>query len=789
MLIILIPNTITNHGFFLYAGDYAFQEIPFYYHASDYVKNNTIGWDWQTDLGSDFLTSYGFYLIGSVFFWIVSRLSGMTVVYAMPVMLAFKTAVGALGAYLYISRYVKKEEAVFIGAYMYAFSGFQMTSLVFNHFHDVTALFPFLLLSFDLLVTENKKVFFAIMVAVTAATNYFFFFGIAVFVIIYYVVRCTVKDFIFSIKNFFNIVLEAIIGVSCAAIILVPTVLLLHSSERVGETLYGVDLVSYNDNTIIPKILQSLFLIPDPSSGGMLFKSQDNTHNWASISLYLPLFTITGVAAFLKTNKKSWVSCILKVCIIIALVPGLNSIFSMFNSSYYARWYYMPVLIMCLATAKSLESGYDLSIGIKTEAAALVILAVIFCLPNKVIKQSERLSVALGKKENIETEIKWFKFSDTPVLFWQCMAFSVIFLLVIFVYEHERKKPGTLKKISAVLVALNIINFIIFINSTISETRFDSEEVHDSFIAYEPQINDDDIYRIAHASSNSNVNYGMVWDYMNAGCFNSVEANEINDFYYNVKGIKRNMMSSYESEDYPAYSLLSVKYIFNLSTGDDLNVEIKPVKLPGCSLYDKQQCYYIYKNDCYIPFGFMYDYCIDDKTLEGYLDENITENKYQYKQFAMLRALVLDNEDIDEYRDYIKPLPASMLEDLDEETYYSDCEDRRSESCSSFEYDSKGYHAQINTDRKGLVFFSVPCSEGWNAKVNGADVKVIKAHYGLTAVTVEPGENDIEFFYETPGLAEGKKISFVSLSVLVIYSLAVVIQYRRRETVRKAAEV
>ncbi|MBQ5988024.1 MAG: YfhO family protein [Oscillospiraceae bacterium] len=180
MIIILLPNVLSNHGLFLYAGDYAFQEIPFYYHASDYVKNNVIGWDWQTDLGSDFLTSYSFYLFGSLFFWILSRLSGMAVVYAMPVMIAFKTAVGALGAYLYIARYVKKEEAVFIGAYMYAFSGFQMTSLIFNHFHDVTALFPFLLLSFDLLVTENKKVFFAVMVAITALTNYFFFFGMVV---------------------------------------------------------------------------------------------------------------------------------------------------------------------------------------------------------------------------------------------------------------------------------------------------------------------------------------------------------------------------------------------------------------------------------------------------------------------------------------------------------------------------------------------------------------------------------------------------------------------------------
>ena len=38
-----------------------------------------------------------------------------------------------------------------------------------------------------------------------------------------------------------------------------------------------------------------------------------------------------------------------------ALVPGLNSMFYAMNSSYYARWYYMPVLIMCAVTIYGLE--------------------------------------------------------------------------------------------------------------------------------------------------------------------------------------------------------------------------------------------------------------------------------------------------------------------------------------------------------------------------------------------------------------------------------------------------
>ena len=194
-----------------------------------------------------------------------------------------------------------------------------------------------------------------------------------------------------------------------------------------------------------------------------------------------------------------------------------------------------------------------------------------------------------------------------------------------------------------------------------------------------------------------------------------------------------------------------------------MNVEFTNVNLKGCSLYDKQGPYYIYKNDNFVPMGFMYDYCIDDVTLENYLDETILEeDRYQYKKLIMMRALVLTEEDKEKYSAYISDIPEEMLELLDENTYAGDCTDRSAQSCSYFEYNSKGYKADISCEKSGLLYFSVPCSEGWTAKVNGRTVDIIKAHYGLTAVPVEQGDNHIEFVYETPGLRTGIIISAVS---------------------------
>ncbi len=768
MMLIMLPNIIENNGVYIFADDYFAQQIPFYIHASDIINHYGIGWDWYTDLGNDFITSYSFYLSGSIFFWMISWITGKAIIYVMPVMLAAKTAIGACGAFAYIKRYVKSEQAAFIGAFLYAFSGFQLTVMVYNHFHDVTALFPFLLLSFDLLVVENKKGMFSLMAGITAITNYYFFVGIVIWIILYYIIKCIKRDFVFSIKSFISILTESVIGTGLSAIILLPTFLLLSGAERVNDTLSGIYLLSYEDYTIIPKLIQSIFIMPDPLSGAVLFRSPDGLNTWTIVSLYLPLFSIVAVVVYVKNNSKDWISTILKVCFVIMLIPALNSAFSLFNTHYYARWFFMPVLIMCLSTAKAIDNNYDLEFGIKAEAIGVCVLSVVACLPDKAYVESGDLSVSA----QTDKSVKFFSMSPVPEVFWQYIAFALISLLFVWIYNHEKNKDRKiLKKISAVMVVFVIITYSVHINNAVFQLTVDGNELYNASVGFSPEIDDQSAFRTFH-TNNNDCNFSMIWGYMNAGCYHSVEANESDEFYYQVQGNKRLWHSDYYSKDYPVLGLLSVKYVFNAATDDDLNVEFVQFRLNGWSLYDKQGMYYIYKNDHFVPFGFMYDYCISDNELERYLNENVDEeSKYQYKKLAMMRALVLDQSDAEKYKDYIESIPENMLDGLDENTYFSDCDDRKAESCYSFEYDSKGYRAKINTERKGLVYFSVPCSDGWTATVNGKDVEIIKVHYGLSAVAVEEGNNNIEFVYKTPGLKEGEFISGMSLLIFVIYTL------------------
>lgn len=174
LLLVILPIIIADGGYYIYYGDYNSQQIPFYNLANDAVRSGSFGWNWYTDLGVNFIGSYAFYLLGSPFFWLSVILPRSWVTFAMPVLLCMKHGIASLTAYAYIRRFVRNPNAALIGGMLYAFSGFQLFNIFFNHFQDVTAFFPLLLIAMEELVNQNRRGVFALSVALLAIINYFF---------------------------------------------------------------------------------------------------------------------------------------------------------------------------------------------------------------------------------------------------------------------------------------------------------------------------------------------------------------------------------------------------------------------------------------------------------------------------------------------------------------------------------------------------------------------------------------------------------------------------------------
>lgn len=242
--------------------------------------------------------------------------------------------------------------------------------------------------------------------------------------------------------------------------------------------------------------------------------------------------------------------------------------------------------------------------------------------------------------------------------------------------------------------------------------------------------------------------------------FQSTVPSSIMEFYPKVD-VKRDVASRAETDKYTLRGLFSVKYFFDKVYLDKKEEYTYKCELPGFSYKNTQNGFYVYENDYYIPMGFTYDYFMTEEQAENHTKQTVER--------SLLRTLILSEEDAEKYGDVISEVTPEMLRGLDESEYISDCLEKQKNACSEFSYNSEGFNAEINLDKSKLLFFSVPYDKGWQACVNGKPAEIIKANYGFMAVKCEPGENEITFEYQTPGLKEGMFISIGGIILLIGY--------------------
>ena len=127
-----LPYMIFSEGYFTFYGDFNVQQIPFYKECHAAIKSGNIFWNWNTDLGANFIGSYSFYLLGSPFFWLTIPFPNSFVPYLMGPLLILKFGCAALTAYFYIRRFTRTPDAAMLGGLLYAFSGFSVYNIFFN---------------------------------------------------------------------------------------------------------------------------------------------------------------------------------------------------------------------------------------------------------------------------------------------------------------------------------------------------------------------------------------------------------------------------------------------------------------------------------------------------------------------------------------------------------------------------------------------------------------------------------------------------------------------------------
>ena len=768
--VFFVPFYILDGGFFHYAGDFNSQQISFYRYMNGFVKGagypdsafagaprNTFSW--ATDLGSGVMNAYSFYLYGSPFFWLSVLLPQSWLPYMMVPLLVLKFGVAGGGAYLYLRRYVKNANYAVLGACLYALSGFAVYNVFFNHFVDVVALFPYLLWALDEAIYEDRHGLFAFWVAVNLLNNYFFFVGQVIFLCIYFVCKLTAKDFRLTARKFGHLLWESVLGVAMGCLLLFPAVLSLLQNPRTIDLSSGWGFLTYAKVQQYLAILLSWILPPD--SPYLTSVWSEGVIKWTSMTAYLPLCSLAGAMAYWRSRKADSKKRIVAVCAVCALVPVLNSAFYALNSSYYARWYYMPTLILAAMTVNALEDP-DVDLDAPARGIGWIMLAT--------------LVFAVVPVRDDTTETWSFGVLKNPEQFFVVLGFGLLGLMLYRVLCSKWRQDSRFaqRMTAAVLVFACAFTMVHIGIGKFGQWHTDSDLVEQdtNALLLKNDLPEGD-YRIDTYKIHDNI--GMWLDKSCLQYFGSTAAPSILSFYPGL-GVKRDVRSEPEITNYALRGLLSVEYLI---TTPEKRESFEDEADAGWTYLADVDGYTLYHNDNYVPMGFTYDYYVTEATYQTSI-KTLRSN-------LLMRALVLTDEDVAQYGKYLTELSEDMLNDLHYDSYTQDCADRRAHSCSVFQMNNAGFHAEITLEKQNLVFFSVPYDDGFTAYVNGEKTDILQVDEGLMAVLCPAGASSIDFVYQAAGLSASRVVTAVAIPVWVVY-VACFVRRKRRNTGAPAEE-
>lgn len=779
--LLFLPFLIYDRGYFIYYGDFNVQQIPFYRMAHDAVRSGDVFWNWNTDLGANFIGSYSFYLLGSPFFWLTVPFPSEAVPYLMAPLLMLKLSLASLFAYAFLRRFVRPELAVF-GGLLYAFSGFSVYNIFFNHFHEAILYFPLMLLGMERYMKDGKRGLFAIAVFLSALSNYYFFIGQAFFLLIYWVIRMRSGDWKCSFGKFFWLFFEAVIGTAMAGIFLLPSYLAVIQNPRTENLIGGWDALIYSRPQRFFDIIHSFFFPQDIPARPNFFPDADN--KWASMSAWLPVFGCTGAIAYFQSRRhRDWLHRLLIVCVFCALIPGLNAMFQLFNSMYYARWFYMMVLMLVLATVLSFEQAeetpvnwrraFGWSFGVTAAFALFIGLMPASWKPDE---ETEKLSLGL---------------MEYPERFWIFVIIAAVSLalavLLVLLHRHEPERFAVWTTVTIMVVSLVYGWYLLGLGK--ANSNYTSDFVIDYAIE-QPSFDLPDSGAVCRVDVNNGMdNLGMFWGMPTIQAFHSIVPGSVTEFYESI-GVDRGVASRPSNSHYAIRSLLSVRWLFEFANedgkeywDDSKTFEKDTVTvMPDWEYTGIQNGFRMYENENYIPLGFTYDAYI---TRSAY-----NELSDLQRELVMLKALVV--EDADEMAAAALLPPLSPDQQYTRIDFAADCQSRRASSASRFTRDNGGFEAAISLDTSNLVFFSVPYEAGWTATVNGIQSEILKTNVGFMAVVCPAGEVTIRFDYQTPGLWLGSIISLTAAGLFLLYWLLFFLRRHRRkatdDTVQPLAE-
>ena len=731
----LLPYMIRDGGLLLVAADFDAEQLSYNMLCNNAIKSGEVLWNWRIDIGSDFVSSFSFYTLGSPFFWLSFLFPASAFPYLVGWIYMLKYAVAGLTSFAYFRRSASEKSAL-LGSVLYAFSGFSCINVVFYHFNGVIALFSLLMLGLDKRMQEGKKAPFLFAVTINALVNYYFFIGEVFFLVFYYITRYLFggedarpgADLRKNARKIPACILEGCLGVGMAGVLFIPSIAAVLNNPRVS------DHISLSQLTFDwPNYLQMLRALFFPAENMFNFSAVVHD-NWYSIAAYLPLVGVCLVLAYLLRWKWDWLHVLLVGLFLVAASPVSNSLFVMFTSEPYRRWYYMLVFLLVLATIKVLDHLQDYPWRAGCGISAAVIAAITLYL--------------YVKRDTIVYRKYWL------VVLTLIAIGGVVLLFAALggVRRLRLRRPMAALTACTALVAALTTGFTVgtYQRAYTQTIGLTTTEIYGDVIHSGDGLPDALPYRYYFWEPYSN--RGMAAYLPDRTSFLSTLSPSIFTLY-DALGDERHAITPAGPEG--TNELLSVGYY--IRNNSDWPDEIYT------SFSNGHEQINVYQDSHALPIGFCYDTYMTRSEFD--------EIDPAERAHAMLKTLVVADEDEATVSTILRHYDAALDGEISQENKYADMDKRREACTDVFDYGTDYFYSEITSGSEQYAFFSVPYDKAWSATVNGESAEILNIN-GLMAVKVNAGKNCIRFHYSPTPLWCGIGVSAISILLTAIYLLA-----------------
>lgn len=668
---IMFSITLFNNNFTIpLSGDFTLQEIPFYFNGYDdwwhYFKTGEfVMWDDSAMLGVNNIAANSFYYLLNPFFLVLLIVPRSIMPQAQAFMMITKMVLAGLTMKLLLQKFKVKEETTWLIATAYAFCGWNLYYLWFNHFLEVAVLMPLFILGLENIIKDQKPMLLIITIFLTGITNYFFLISFCFCGVLYAAVRYfqNLKDYNLimkerkeqNIKSFMDIRLEVfvqgvfafVVGLLLCAFVLMPCFSVALTNSRVTNQTYLTSLIdsfklllnnendlSFSDNlksffdllftwssdlkwiytpeknTLFPLIA---FFTPNVSCfDSAVFNHSGYDNAYASTFIYTPLMLMM-IPSFIQSLKRRSVSTIIGFfgVILLMFTPFAYYCFSGFTENAYARWYIFITVISLIFIAVQYDKRDEMSVWYLDLSFGIVIF-----IYGYLIYQSE----ALMNQPNVEK-------MDQRGLY---MYGEIIYIVFMYIYmrKHFKKVEFTYNlRYFIALEAVVMCNITLFCQgtSTYSKLYQGQDNIqHEMKITSDLNEIDDSYFRLFSTTADRNGNnLAMMYGTGGLGTFHSIYNYELEDFLdwsqIQYGGRTGWSMGVHEKRIY-LDEFLGVKYY--LVKKGDTNIPF------GFHEYLTSDSHVLYRNDNFIELGYAFDDIIMTQSYEDYFfNEEVKNNK------------------------------------------------------------------------------------------------------------------------------------------------------------------